>query len=123
MLQAKNLIRLNASPDARRRRALQRELKRWLPLLVENLRPEKIILFGSLAEERVHEWSDIDLVIVQRTDLPFLRRAREALLLLKPQVGVDLLIYTPGEFAQLSKDRRFVREEILDKGKVIYERQ
>lgn len=123
MAQAKTPLRLKSSPEARRRRALQRELKRWLPLLIANLRPEKIILFGSLAEGRVGEWSDIDLVIVQKTSLPFLRRVRQALLILKPRVGADLLIYTPEEFARLSKGRRFIREEILGKGKVIYERQ
>jgi hypothetical protein len=42
--------------------------------------------------------------------------------LLKPQVGVDVLVYTPEEFEQLSKERAFVRQEIVAKGRVIYER-
>jgi hypothetical protein len=36
---------------------------------------------------------------------------------------VDILVYTPEEFAQLSQERTFVRQEILAKGKVIYERK
>lgn len=114
-------IRVRLSPSEKRRRLLQREIKRWLPLLIENLKPKRIIVFGSFAENHVNEWSDIDLVIIHETNLPFLQRAKEALLLTKPKVGVDFLIYSPQEFSRLSKERPFFREEILNKGKVIYE--
>ena len=40
----------------------------------------------------------------------------------RPRVGVDVLVYTPREFEQLSQERAFLREEIVAKGKVIYER-
>jgi predicted nucleotidyltransferase len=105
-----------------RREALQRELKRWMPILIGNLHPERIILFGSLNQAEISEWSDVDLVVVQETNQPFLKRVRDAMLLLQPKVGLDLLIYTPKEFLQLSRERRFVREEILKKGKLLYER-
>ena len=119
-----NGVVLDASTAGEKRRgALQRELERWLPLLIEHLQPEQIILFGSLNGAEVVEWSDVDLVIVQKTDLPFLKRVEEALLLIQPKVGVDLLIYTPEEFASLAIEQRFVREEILGKGKKIYERR
>jgi predicted nucleotidyltransferase len=101
---------------------LQRELNRWLPLLIENLEPEKILLFGSMANKSLNEWSDIDLVIVQNTRLPFYRRIKQALQLIHPKVGVDLLIYTPEEFSKLSRERRFFRDEILGNGKVLYAR-
>ena len=106
-----------------RRRMLQRELERWLPLLIENLQPEKILLFGSMANKRLNEWSDIDLVIVSQTSLPFYRRIQKVLQLLHPKVGVDLLIYTPEEFSRLSRERRFFRDEILGQGKVLYARR
>jgi hypothetical protein len=35
---------------------------------------------------------------------------------------VDVLVYTPDEFERLSRERAFVREEIVGKGKVICER-
>ena len=108
--------------NKKRQQLLQKELARWKPLLIKHFNPEKIILFGSLPNQAVHEWSDVDLVIIQKTDLPFVKRIRQALLLLQPKVGVDLLIYTPEEFEQMSNERRFVREEIIKKGKVIYER-
>lgn len=110
------------SPSSFRRQALQRELERWLPLLIEDLQPEKILLFGSLAGRRIGEWSDVDLVIVHQTNLPFYRRIEKALQLIRPKVGVDLLIYTPEEFSKLSRERRFFRDEILKNGKVLYAR-
>ncbi len=102
-------------------RHLEGELKRCVDLLVAHYAPEKIILFGSLAAGQAHLWSDIDLVMVGQTDLRFLDRTKAALLLLRPRVGLDLLIYTPEEFDQLSRERPFFRQEILT-GKVLYER-
>jgi uncharacterized protein len=117
------MVTSTAAPiDKKRQRLLQKELARWKPLLIEHFNPEKIILFGSLPNHAVHEWSDVDLVIIQQTDLPFTKRIWQALLLLQPRVGVDLLVYTPEEFEQISRERRFIQEEILKKGKVIYER-
>jgi predicted nucleotidyltransferase len=105
-----------------RQESLERELDRWLPLLVAHERPEKIILFGSFCSGDLSEWSDLDLVIVKETQAPFLERIRQVLELLKPQVGLDLLVYTPDEFERLSRERAFVRQEILNKGRVVYER-
>jgi len=70
----------------------------------------------------MHAWSDIDLVIVQRTELPFLQRIRAARRLLRPRVATDIFVYTPQEFEHLCKERLFFQEEILGKGKVLYER-
>jgi len=111
--------------DARiqaRRALLERELSRWLPLLIAHEQPDKIILFGSYCTGQMSEWSDLDMVIVKSTQAPFLDRTRQVLALLKPRAGVDVLVYTPQEFEQLSRERTFLRQEILAKGKVIYER-
>ena len=101
---------------------LQTELDRYLALLLEHVAPEKVILFGSLARNEVKAWSDIDLVVVGQTEDRFLDRTKEMLRLLRPRVGLDVLVYTPEEFERLSLERAFVRREIVGKGKVIYER-
>ncbi len=106
----------------RRRALLDRELQRWLPLLIAHEQPERIILFGSYGTDQVSEWSDLALVVVKETEPRFLDRTRRILELLKPRVGVDLLVYTPQEFEQLCKERVFFRQEIVAKGKVLYER-
>jgi predicted nucleotidyltransferase len=105
-----------------RRRLLESELERWIKLLIEHENPQRILLFGSLVNGDVEEWSDIDLVVVKETQLRFLDRTREILRLLNPRVGVDILVYTPEEFDKLVQQRTFVRHEIVEKGKVLYER-
>lgn len=106
-----------------RRALLKAELERCLQLLRTHYAPQRILLFGSLASEQVSEWSDIDLVVIKETDQKFLDRIREVMRLLQPRVGMDILVYTPEEFAQIQKERLFVREEIVGKGKVLYERE
>ena len=101
---------------------LEGELERYVHILEKEEHPEKVIVFGSVATGDVNEWSDIDLVVVAETDLPFLRRIRQLRHLLQPKVSVDLLYYTPDEFAQMCRERLFFQEEILGKGKVLYER-
>lgn len=116
-------LREEATHAHDRHALLEKELGRYLPLLRRHLHPHKIILFGSMAAGEIEEWSDLDLVIVAETDKRFLERTKEVMLLLRPQVGVDILVYTPKEFEQLSRERSFFRTEILKKGKVLYERR
>jgi predicted nucleotidyltransferase len=108
--------------DLDRKQQLEQELARYRSLLVEHYDPERIIVFGSLASGRIHSWSDIDLVIITASDRPFFERLHEVRRLIEPQVGTDVLVYTPDEFQQLCQERRFFRDEILAKGTIIYER-
>lgn len=115
---------MNAISDnlTNRRALLRSELRRYLRILRTQYQPDKVILFGSLATGATGEWSDIDLVIVKNTDSRFLDRIKEVLQLLQPRVGVDILVYTPEEIERLSHERGFIRAEIQEKGKVLYER-
>jgi predicted nucleotidyltransferase len=107
---------------ARWRHRLQAELDRYLALLLEHVAPEKVILFGSLAQDEVEPWSDIDLVVIRPTEERFLDRTKEMLRLLRPRVGLDVLVYTPDEFERLCGERAFFQREIVEKGRVLYER-
>jgi uncharacterized protein len=105
-----------------RQELLEQELQRYVQLLREVENPAKVIVFGSVATGDVHEWSDIDLVIVNETGLPYLERLRHTQKLLRPIVGTDIFYYTPEEFAKLCAERRFFQDEIISKGRVLYER-
>jgi len=61
-------------------------------------------LIGSEAAGSADAWSDIDIIIVQRTDLPFLERARRFADLFDLGLPVDVLVYTPAEFQALEED-------------------
>ena len=107
-----------------RQKKLSEALGQILQTLTTQYQPDKVILFGSMASATVREWSDLDLVIVKDTTLPFLRRLKEVALLCRAQVGVDFLVYTPAEFEQMTATRNpFILEEVIRKGKVLYERQ
>jgi predicted nucleotidyltransferase len=102
---------------------LQAELNRWIEVLKKEYDPESIILFGSFAQQKVKRWSDIDLIIIKRTGKPFLDRIKEVFLILRPRVGLDVLVYTPEEFKNLCANRIFFKNEIETKGVKIYERR
>jgi predicted nucleotidyltransferase len=101
---------------------LKNALDHILQILVEEYRPQQVILFGSMAAGDTGEWSDIDLVIIKDTSKRFLARLKEVALLCRAPVGVDYLVYTPREFEQLvAENNPFIQQEILEKGKVLYE--
>ncbi len=112
---------MSATSIQSRKALLQRELDRILMILIRDYCPEKVLVFGSLASDTVAVWSDLDLVIVKDTSERFLDRIARVVELLDPHVGVDVLVYTPEEFERLCAERPFFRQEILAKGKVLYE--
>ena len=89
-------------------------------MIISTYNPQQVILFGSLANGNVHEYSDIDLIVVKESDKSFYERLEEVILLTLPKVGADILVYTPQEFATI-QNRLFIEEEVMKKGKVIYD--
>jgi len=110
--------------DTGRQAQLAYALESILQTLISQYQPEKIILFGSMAEGGVKVWSDLDLVIIKETTKPFLQRLKEVALLCRSSVGVDFLVYRPSEFEQMiAEENPFILQEVVNKGKVLYERQ
>lgn len=91
--------------------------------LADALSASKVILFGSRAQGRAREDSDIDFLVVANTSLPPLDRFTTARRLLDDApVSVDVFVKTPAEFEQ---SRRVVNQlsYYADRyGKVVYER-
>ena len=88
----------------------------------EKHRVLRAIVFGSLARGEGSRRSDVDLIIVQNTEKPFLDRYEDILYEITQAVpgrDVDLLIYTPQELVQLS--HRHWIANALKEGKPIYE--
>lgn len=59
---------------------------------------DRAYLFGSFAQNIHEPQSDIDLIVVTATELPFLERAGEFSGIFDIWPRIDLLVYTPGEF-------------------------
>lgn len=106
-----------------RKKLLEEELSRIVEVLKRDYDPEKVILFGSMAEGDIYEWSDIDLLIVKMTTKRPLDRILEVSRLIKPTIGIDLFVYTPGEFETLLREKFSFLTQIVQKGKVLYEKR
>jgi len=98
---------------------LKQELRRVVSELI-NLGAIKIIQFGSSVREELSLTSDIDLIVIIKTDQNFLERSAEIYKKVKPK-DVDLLIYTPIEFKRMKEENLFI-QHVLKEGKVFYER-
>jgi uncharacterized protein len=92
--------------------------------IVTELKPEKIILFGSYAYGIPTPDSDVDLLVIMKTKAKEIDRYVAVSNLLYPRrFPVDILVKTPGELdAEMGKKGNFFLREILKKGKVLYER-
>jgi predicted nucleotidyltransferase len=92
--------------------------------IVSELKPEKIILFGSYAYGKPTPDSDVDLLVIMQTNAKEIDRFVAVSNLLYPrEFPVDIIVKTPQEIkAEFQKSGNFFMREILTKGKVIYER-
>jgi predicted nucleotidyltransferase len=91
--------------------------------LVLALHPEKIILFGSHAYGQPGADSDVDLLVVMETDeRPAQRIARVSALLSPRPFPVDIVVRTPGELARDLRRTDPFMHEVVEKGRILYER-
>jgi len=105
----------------KRRRILEERLKEIVPKMI-NMGVERILLFGSFAMNSVSRSSDIDLIVVMKTDKRFLDRIEEIYNHIRPNIALDLLVYTPEEFEHIQKTSPFLKSA-LRYGKILYERE
>lgn len=99
-----------------------KEMQRIVAQISLNYAPEKIILFGSLASGRTSDARDIDLLIIKKTDQNPWQRTREVSRLFEHTAPIDLLVYTPEEIAARIEMDDFFIQDIIEHGKVVYER-
>jgi predicted nucleotidyltransferase len=101
-----------------RRRKLERELDKAVDEL-KRMGAERIVLIGSMQEGSIGPFSDIDLVVIMRSDKRFLDRLKDVYSRIQPSVAMDILVYSPQEAEALSETSSFLGYA-LEKGKVIY---
>jgi predicted nucleotidyltransferase len=91
--------------------------------IVQELNPEKIVLFGSYAYGTPNPHSDVDLLVIMKTKAALKERSWAVSRLLLPRpFPVDILVKTPGEVKKGLETGDFFLKEILTKGKVLYDR-
>lgn len=91
--------------------------------IVEEFKPEKIILFGSHAYGTPKPWSDVDLLVIMESELSAHdQRLKIARFLMPRPFGIDVLARTPKDLEHRIKEGDFFLKEIMTKGKVVYEK-
>lgn len=85
--------------------------------------PVKIVLFGSHAKGTARPDSDLDLLIIEESDLPRYRRSaryRRALCGMFP--AKDIVVWTPQEVEEWKTVPNAFISTVLAEGKLLYER-
>jgi predicted nucleotidyltransferase len=89
--------------------------------IVENYKPEKVILFGSYAYGAPSEDSDLDLLIIKDSSLPRYKRGIEVRKYLRGlKVAIDLIVYTQEEIDRWKEVKTAFITSVMEKGKVLY---
>lgn len=90
--------------------------------IVENFHPEKVILFGSYAYGQPTLESDVDLLVIMKSDNHPAERSAKIMSVCRPRhLGLDLIAITPEELEKRLAGFDPFLEDILNKGRVLYE--
>ena len=99
----------------------QKQIEELAALIAVSCKPDKIILFGSYAYGNPGEDSDLDLLVV----LPFegrpIYKSLEILEKVHPCLPLDLIVRTPEQLAARLAQHDYFLQEVVGKGKVLYE--
>ncbi len=95
---------------------LRRFARQHLPGLRRRYRPQLVLAFGSRARGDALADSDLDLIVVSERfrDVPFLQRSARLLDELAPPYPIDVLCYTPEEFARKRAELGIVSQAVED---------
>ncbi|MBI4789057.1 MAG: nucleotidyltransferase domain-containing protein [Chloroflexi bacterium] len=101
----------------------RREINAVVKRIAEKFNPERIILFGSYAYGKPHQYSDVDLLVVMKTtERPRAKQLEIARALSPHPFGMDILVRTPQQLGKRIALGDYFLREIVTKGKTVYER-
>ncbi len=98
------------------------DINEKVSVIVKNYNPEKVILFGSYADGNPTPESDVDLLIIIKSDKSNWEVSVDISLLLNHSSPIDIIVKTPDEVKRRIKMGDFFLKNILKSGKTLYER-
>ena len=112
----------------RRERLSGVDLERYLvavtDTLVRTFAPQTVVLFGSFARGDQNRASDLDVVVIADTDLPFherIGRALESCYRVSTRLPVEALVYTPAEWTRMTESGNSFAGLVQREGRVLYD--
>ncbi len=90
--------------------------------VARKFRPERVILFGSYAEGKATEDSDVDLFVEMDYTQSSLQQALAIRKAIHRTFPLDLVVKCPREIKQRLEQNDFFLKTIMDNGQVLYER-
>lgn len=99
-----------------------KDIRNKVRTIAENFDPEKIILFGSYASGTPNPDSDVDLMVIINTESSTWELSVEISQLLKHSFPIDIIVKTPREIDRRLQQGDFFLRDIMENGKVLYER-
>ncbi len=100
------------------------QINNILKIITSNAEPEKVILFGSYAKNTYTENSDLDLLIIKKTNLPRHLRALELRKLFRGlKIPIDLLIYNQKEINKWKDIKSSFIAQVISEGILLYEKK
>jgi len=90
--------------------------------IVNKYNPEKIILFGSMANGLPTQDSDADILVILKTDKPTFEMGVEIAMSFKHDFPIDIIVKTPEEIANRMEIGDSFIQNIIHEGIVLYER-
>lgn len=97
------------------------KLRRVTSKIVNEFKPEKIMLFGSWAWGKPNAYSDVDILVVKNTANTRHTARKIDASLFPREFPMDILVYSPNQISRLKNKDFFVRA-ILNKGLFLYEK-
>lgn len=88
--------------------------------LLEKFHPDKIILFGSMAQGRYDADSDLDVLVVKADSRRPLKVEQELHRIIRYRLATDFVFLSTDEFTRKLKEGDFFLKEILTNGRVLH---
>lgn len=101
----------------------RRQISYLTKQIKKRYKPQKIILYGSVAKNKAKRNSDIDIFIVKRTSKRFIDRINDVFNIVDCQIPIEPIVYTPSEVKKRLKIGDFFIKDIFKEGKVLYEKR
>ncbi|MEO5501712.1 MAG: nucleotidyltransferase domain-containing protein [Ginsengibacter sp.] len=107
----------------------EKQIQKVTEIIVEEIQPEKVFLFGSYVSGKINRNSDVDMVIVVTEDLNKKKRIEQLIKINHKTALPDLLfpkdfkLYSLNEYCDLKNKKYSFLYSAMKNAKTLYERK